>query len=199
MSAAWKEDLPNVKRYYIYQIWPDACAMGGDHGSGDRLREAQRTLPLLYSNMSILSTHGIRPPGGCHFPLEGWSELARTLQPLIERDFYAKKPAESITPPALRSVRYTTSAQDEIAVEFDQPVVWHDGLSREFYLDDKAGEVASGSSSVNVIMLKLKGTQTASKITYLKERDWKQDRLILGTNGLAALTFCDVGIAPAQP
>jgi hypothetical protein len=172
--------------------------MGGRHGSGDRLREAQRTLPQLYSNMSILSTHGIKPPGGCHFPLEGWSELARTLQPLIERDFYAKPPVESITPPALRSVRYTTAAQDEVAIEFDQPVVWHDELPREFTLDDKAGEVVSGSAAGNVITLKIKGSQTATKLTYLKERDWSQDRLILGTNGLAALTFCDVTIAPPE-
>lgn len=198
MSAAWKEDLPNVKRYYIYQIWPNACAMGGRHGSGDRLREAQRTLPQLYSNMSILSTHGIKPPGGCHFPLEGWSELARTLQPLIERDFYAKPPTESITPPALRSVRYTTATRDEVAIEFDQPVVWHDELPREFTLDDKAGEVVSGSAAGNVITLKIKASQAATKLTYLKERDWSQDRLILGTNGLAALTFCDVTIAPPE-
>ena len=55
--------------------------------------------------MSIMSTLGIKPPGGCHFPLEGWTEFARMIQPLIERDFYGKKPAESITPPDLRSVR----------------------------------------------------------------------------------------------
>jgi hypothetical protein len=46
--------------------------------------------------------------------------------------------------------------------------------------------------------LKLKAPQAATKITYLKERDWSQDRLILGTNGLAALTFCDVAIAPPK-
>jgi hypothetical protein len=130
--------------------------------------------------------------------LEGWSELARTLQPLIERDFYAKQPTESITPPALRSSRYTNAAQDEIAVEFDQPVVWHDELPREFTLDDKAGEVVSGSAAGNVITLKIKASQAATKLTYLKERDWSQDRLILGTNGLAALTFCDVTITPPE-
>ena len=42
MSAAWKEDLPNIRHYYIFQIWPNACAMGGHDGSGDRLREVQR-------------------------------------------------------------------------------------------------------------------------------------------------------------
>jgi Concanavalin A-like lectin/glucanases superfamily/Domain of unknown function (DUF2341)/Carbohydrate esterase, sialic acid-specific acetylesterase len=194
MSAAWKEDMPNIRRYYIYQIWPDACAMGGRQGSGDRLREAQRTLPRLYSNMSILSTLGIQPPGGCHYPLEGWSRFASMVQPLIERDFYGRDPAQSITPPDLRSVRYTTAARDEIVLEFDQPVVWQDALVREFYLDDRAGEVISGSASGNVVVLRLNGPSAASRITYLKEREWSQERLLLGANGLAALTFCDVTI-----
>ncbi len=194
MSAAWKTDMPNIKHYYVYQIWPDACAMGGDDGSGDRLREVQRTLPQLYSNMSILSTHGIKPPGGCHFPLVGWSELARMIHPMIERDFYGKQFSESITPPALCSVRYTTKAQNEIAIEFDQPIVWEDALIRDFYLDNEAEEVISGSVKENVLLLKLNESGKATRLTYLKERDWNQDRLLLGTNGLAALTFCDVTI-----
>jgi hypothetical protein len=194
MSAAWKTDMPNIKHYYVYQIWPDACAMGGDDGSGDRLREVQRTLPQLYSNMSLLSTHGIKPPGGCHFPLVGWSELARMIHPMIERDFYGKQFSESITPPALCSVRYTTKAQNEIAIEFDQPIVWEDALIRDFYLDNEAEEVISGSVKENVLLLKLNESGKATRLTYLKERDWNQDRLLLGTNGLAALTFCDVTI-----
>lgn len=67
MSAAWKQDFPNLKKYYIYQIWPDSCSMGGRFGSGDRLREKLRTLPDLYSNMGIMSTLGIRPPVGLSF------------------------------------------------------------------------------------------------------------------------------------
>jgi len=194
MSAAWKQDMPNIRHYYVFQIWPNSCAMGGRDGSGDRLREAQRTLPRLFSHMSVLSTLGIKPPGGCHYPLAGWGEFARLIQPLIERDFYGIAPAGVITPPDLRRARFTNAAKDEIALEFDQPVVWRDSLSREFYLDDQSGAVASGSASENVIVLKLKAPTTATKITYLKERDWSQDRLILGTNGLAALTFCDVEI-----
>ncbi len=199
LSAAWKTDLPNIQKYYVYQIWPNSCAMGGDSGSGDRLREAQRTLPRLYSNMSVLSTLGIKPPGGCHYPLTGWSEFARMLQPLILRDFYAMKTAAAITPPDLRVARYTSAARDEIAIAFDQPILWQESLIREFYLDDQAGEVASGVASGNTLTLKLKAPSQATRITYLKERQWSQDRIILGTNGLAALTFCDVPIALAQP
>ncbi len=195
MSAAWKRDFPNVQHYYVFQIWPDSCSMGGRNGSGDMLREKQRTLPRLYSNMSIQSTLGIRPPGGCHFPLAGWGEFARLIQPLIERDHYGKVPTSSITPPDLRNASYTDAARDRILLEFDQPVVWADGLAGQFYLDGEKGKVASGNVQGNRLTLKLKESSAATKITYLKEFQWSQDTLLHGANGIAALTFCDVPIS----
>lgn len=192
MAAGWKQDFPNVRRYYVFQIWPNSCSMGGKDGAGDRLREKQRTLPELFSNMSLMSTLGIRPPGGCHYPLTGWSEFARMIQPLIERDFYGKSPTASITPPNLRLASFVGSTKDAIALEFDQPVVWNDALTSQFYLDGEKDKIASGSVSGNVLTLKLKEPSTAKTITYLKEVAWNQDTLLNGTNGIAALTFCEV-------
>ncbi|MEI8072375.1 MAG: DUF2341 domain-containing protein [Planctomycetota bacterium] len=198
MAAAWKTDFPNVKNYYVFQIWPNSCGMGGSIGSGDMLREKQRTLPYLFSNMSILSTLGVRPPGGCHYPLEGWAEFARMVQPIIERDHYDFKPTKPITAPNLRKATYATDRT--IALEFDQPVVWADALAGQFYLDGEKDKVASGSVTGNVLTLtltlKLKGKEAsaAQKITYLKETAWSQDSLLNGANGLAALTFCEVPI-----
>jgi hypothetical protein len=194
MSAAWKQDFPNVKHYYIFQIWPNSCSMGGSFGSGDMIREKQRTLPQLYSNMGIMSTHGIRPPGPAHFPLEGWAEFARLIQPLIERDLYGKIPTVSITPPNLKSASYASVAKDVIRLEFDQPVVWTDALAGQFYLDGEKDKVASGSVSGNVLTLKLKEPSAAKKVTYLKETSWSQNTLLNGVNGIAALTFCNVAI-----
>jgi len=127
MSADWKRDFPNVTRYYVFQIWPNACSMGG--GNGDMLREKQRTLPCLYSNMDILSTLGVRPGGGCHYPLEGWSVFARRIQRLIERDFYGLEVDGPITAPNLIRANYTDATGSSIALEFDQPVVWDDLLA----------------------------------------------------------------------
>jgi len=195
MSAAWKQDFPNVEHYYVFQIWPNSCGMGGRNGSGDMLREKQRTLPRLYSNMSIMSTLGIRPPGPCHYPLVGWAEIARLIQPLIERDHYGRVPATSITPPDLRKAAHATA--DTITLEFDQPVAWADSLVDQFYLDGERGKIASGSVSGNVLTLKLKEASTAATITYLKEVTWSQDTLLMGKNGIAALTFCGVPLLPA--
>ncbi len=192
MSASWKTDFPNVRRYYIFQIWPNSCSMGG--GNGNMLREVQRTLPRLYSNMDVMSTLGIKPPGPCHYPLKGWSVFATLLQPLIERDFYGKKPPRSITAPNLTRAFYTGAAKDAITLQFDQPVVWIDSLISEFYLDGAKGKVAAGSASGNIVTLKLTGASKAKKITYIKEMSWSQDRLLIGKNGIAALTFCDVTI-----
>ena len=193
MSAAWKQDFPNLQHYYIFQIWPNSCSMGNGHG--DMLREVQRTLPRLYSHMDVMSTLGIKPPGGCHYPLTGWAAFARLLQPLIERDNYGKLPAASITAPNLRQARYTTAARNAIALEFDQPVVGADSLADQFYLDGQKGKVVSLSIAGNVVTLKLKEPSAAKKIAYLNELNWSQDKLLIGANGIAALTFCDVAIA----
>ena len=197
MAGAWKQDFPNVQQLYVFQIWPNSCSMARD-GSGDRLREKQRTLPQLFSHMSIMSTLGVRPPGGCHFPLAGWAEFARLIQPLMERDFSGKVPAASITPPNLRSASYGGGAKDTIALEFDQPVAWDDKLAGQFYLDGEKGRVASGRVAGNVLTLKLKEASAAKTVTYLKEAQWSQDTLLLGANGIAALTFCEVPVAPGR-
>ena len=197
MSAAWKQDMPNIRHYYVFQIWPNGCGQGGGHG--DLLREKQRTLSRLYSNLDVMSTLGIKPGGGCHYPLTGWSEFARLMQPLIERDFYGRKVPEPITAPDLKQAYYASGAKDAIILEFDQPVIWLDALAGQFYLDDAKDQVATGSVSGNVITLKLKAPATAGKITYLKELNWNQNDLIFGKNGIAALTFCDVPILPEKP
>jgi hypothetical protein len=170
--------------------------MGGRNGSGDMLREKQRTLPALFSKMSILSTLGVRPPGGCHFPLTGWAEFARMVQPIIERDHYGKKTTAPLTAPNLRTAAF--AGNDTITLTFDQPVAWDDKLAGQFYLDGEKGKVASGSVAGSVLTLKLTAPTTATKITYLKEIEWSQEKLLLGTNGLAALTFANVPLAPAK-
>jgi hypothetical protein len=197
MSADWKRDFPNLSHYYVFQIWPNACSMGG--GNGDMMREVQRTLPRLYSNMDVMSSLGIKPPGGCHYPLAGWSEFARLIQPLIERDFHGVKPAGPLTPANLRQAYYTSDAKDAIALEFDQAVAWDDLQAVQFHLDDSNEAVIRGEVTGNVLTLTLNKPATFQRITYLKEMSWKQELILMGRNGIAALTFCNVPVLPSKP
>lgn len=130
--------------------------------------------------------------------MEGWAKFANLVQPLIERDFYGRRVGQPITSPNLKQARFTSNANNELALEFDQPVVWNDSLINEFYLDGEKEMVASGSAAGNVVTLKLKVASTAQYLTYLKEKSWSQKRLLKGNNGIAALTFCDVPIMPHQ-
>ncbi len=198
MAAAWKEDYPNIQHYYLFQIWPKSCAMGFK-GSDNRLREVQRTLPNAFSNMSIMSTLGVEPPGGCHFPAAGYGELARLMCPLVERDNYEKRSQGSITPPNFVRAFYTSKNRTEIVMEFDQPVKWDDALASQFYLADEGGKVKSGRKEGNAITLKLDSPSKARMLTYLDSDHWSQKTLLRGENGIAALTFCEVPISAENP
>jgi len=193
LAAAWKQDYPNVQHYYLFQIWPKSCSMG-INGSDNVLREVQRTLPSCFSNMGVMSTLGIKPPGPAHYLAAGYAEMARLICPLVERDNYGATCPKAVTPPDLKRAFYTSDQKDEMAMEFDQPMVWADPLKTQFHLDGAANQVVSGSASGKVITLKLKGPTTAQRITYLDSAKWSTDNLLYGENGIAALTFCNVPI-----
>lgn len=195
LAGAWKRDYPNVRHYYAFQIWPLACSMGID-GSDNRLREVQRNLPKAFSRLSVLSTLGIEPPGGCHFPAAGYAEFARMLCPLIERDDHGRTFPGPIEPPNLRRAWFTHPDRSVLRLEFDQGIVWTHNLASEFLIDGRRGRVASGSVDGNVLTLHLTGAGDGRTLTYLDGRNWSQTRLLRGTNGLAALTFCEVPIGP---
>jgi hypothetical protein len=197
MAAAWKCDYPNLRNYYVFQIWPKSCAMG-INGSDNRLREVQRTLPTAFSHMGIMSTLGIEPPGGCHYPPEGYAEFARLIAPLVERDCYGRDFRNAITPPNLVRAIFAEGKRDVIALEFDQPVKWDDSLAGQFYLDGEKGKIISGGVAGNVLTLKLAAPSNAKTITYLDSAAWSQKTLLRGTNGIAALTFCEVPLLQSR-
>lgn len=198
LAAAWKTDYPNIQHYYMFQIWPRACAMG-INGSDNMLREVQRTLPRAFSNLSIMSTLGVDPPGGCHYPAAGYADIARLICPLVERDNYGVVFDKSITPPNLVHAYYASEKWDAIVLEFDQPVKWDDALASCFDLDGESGRIASGSVSGKTLTLRLTEPAAAQTLTYLDSKSWKTDNILRGENGIAALTFYKVSILTEKP
>jgi alpha-L-fucosidase len=202
LSAAWKQDYPNIQHYHIFQIWPSGCNMGGTP-AGDMLLEVQRTLPSLYSNMRVMSTLGIvsgsSGRGLAHFDLEGYAQLAQLVGPLVERDNYGLQPAREVTAPNLKRAWFTTAARNEIALDFGQPMAWKDECKAWIYLDDVAAPISAGKVSGNAITLQLTSPSSAKCIAYLSGKDWdgRPDKLLYGANGIAALTFCSVPLAPS--
>jgi hypothetical protein len=193
LAAAWQQDYPNVQHLYVFQIWPKSCSMGVE-GSDNRLREVQRRLPEAFSKLSLMSTLGIQPPGECHYPAAGYAAIAKLIAPLVERDFYGKTFAASITPPNLQRAYYADSARLQLTLEFDQPVVWHPELATQFWFNGQRAPVESGIVQGNQLILKLTSASSASAVTYLDSKSWSPKNVLRGSNGIAALTFCDVPI-----
>lgn len=198
LTAAWKQDYPNIRHYYLFQIWPNACSQGGTRNS-DKLRDVQRRLSRLYSNLSVMPTLDIPSGAYCHFKTDDYEKMGLSMAPLLERDNYGNILDKPIAAPDLQKANYTSDRKDEIALEFDQPMAWNNALLSQFDLDGAKGGIVAGAASGNVITLKLAATNTAKTITYLVDRKWDPKNLLYGKNGIAALTFCEVPIETAKP
>jgi Concanavalin A-like lectin/glucanases superfamily/Domain of unknown function (DUF2341)/Carbohydrate esterase, sialic acid-specific acetylesterase len=202
MAAAWKQDYPNIQHYYVFQVWPLPCSMGP---MDDEIREVQRTLPRLFSNLRVMSTIGIAGPragrGWCHFDLEDYARFAMLMSPVVEIDNYGLIPGQEVTAPNLRRAWFTTSLRDEIALDFGQLMTRNDDMKTELYLDNQKAPVSTGTVAGNIIKLQMAQSSPAKTITYLSGRDWegKPASLIFGANGIAALTFSRVPVeAPSR-
>ena len=193
MAASWKRDMPNVQHYYLFQIWPNACSQGGTKYS-DRLRDVQRRLPRQFAHMSVMSTLGITPEGGCHYPAAGYARMAQLMVPLVESRTYGRVFDKAVTAPDLKRVRQSRTTPNELVLEFDQPMTWKDTMVSQFRLDGQPGRVVSGTVSGSQLRLRTVGEKPVSEITWIVDRSWDPGALVYGTNGIAALTFSEVSV-----
>ena len=122
--------------------------------------------------------------------------MGHAMALLVQRDDHGQKSARSVSAPDLLKALYTSVQQDCIRLEFDQPVEWTESLASQFHLDSVAGHIRSGVSSGNILTLKLTSASDAKTVTYLVDKTWDHKTLLYGSNGIAALTFCEVLIEP---
>jgi len=151
---------------------------------------------VFAEGVSIMSTLGIKPEGPCHYPPAGYAVMAQMVAPLVEHYNYGKTFDKPITPPDLQKAYYSSANKDEITLVFDQPMVWDNAQASQFHLDGKDNLVVAGEVSGNVIKLKLKAASEAKESTYLTDKNWDWNKLLMGKNGIAALTFAEVSLNP---
>jgi len=194
LAAAWKEDMPNLKYYYVYQIYGSGCGTSGTFTS-DMVREIQRTLPRLFSNMSLMSTLAFPSGYACHFTVDDYTRMGLAMAPLVARDNYGFKPKMAVSAPNLQEAYFTGNKRDEIALVYDQAMVWNNAAVTNFCLDRVVGKVTSGTVKGNVIKLQVTGAETSKTIAYVVDQYWRDNtNLVYGVNGIAALSFYGVEI-----
>ena len=64
----------------------------------------------------------------------------------------------------------------------------------QFYINGDNTIIESGNVLANILTLKLKKSILANKITYLDSKNWNQNNILWGENGIAALTFYEVPV-----
>ncbi|MBL8027210.1 MAG: T9SS type A sorting domain-containing protein [Fibrobacteres bacterium] len=196
----WKVDYPGISKFYLCQI---------HHGCGfdyqSYLRDVQRRMADKYSDLSVMSTIGLPGHDGCHYNETGYNQLGDNLYRLAAKDFYGSKDTVGITAPAIKEVKYRNSNKSEIGLVFDQPVLWPADLAGQslknyIYLDGVAGQIDSGRVFGNEVVLYLKNSSNAAKLTYLPNANYTngsvyQGPYLLNSRGVAALTFDGVTIS----
>ncbi|MEZ0539193.1 sialate O-acetylesterase [Fibrella arboris] len=165
-----KRDLPSLKRFYVYQIdiiEPSLAEVA------PVVREAQRVLVDKYADVQVLGSIGTTGFDGLHYSDEGYIQTAQELFWLVARDFYGSTDTDNIDAPNSRRAFYTTSDRKEIILQFNdgQVLNWTDQAGNQladfFYLNGQAGNVAAGKAIGNSIVLTLKNSSSATRLTYL--------------------------------
>ncbi len=204
------EDYPALKKIYTYQN----NIYFGDNKLAGNLRDYQRKINQLYSDCEVMTTFGTSTYDGLHYKLEGYVENGNNIARLIARDFHKSTDTTEITAPNIKSA-YFTAKKDSLILAFDsnQKVSFPEDEPKKniynpsinikdyIYLDGKAGNIESGTGNENHIILKLKTTNEAQKVSYTPD-NYTSDFIsilpgitqIKNSRGIQALTFKDFEI-----
>ena len=205
LRNAWKEDYTPLNKIYVFQIHPGNC--GG--AEQDYLRNVQRLFKADFPEVEVMATVGLDGHDGCHYNDDGYLQMASWVYRLMERDFYHASDTLNIEAPDIQSVYYRDADHTQIAVEYDNPVVWPDdslGASMKdyFYLDGTSGLVQQGYTINDgyTVILQLNNSSNATKLTYLPSYSYNhvptriyEGPWIRGLRGVGALSFFEVPIS----
>ena len=207
LRAAWRADYAPLDKIYVFQIHPGNC--GGIEQ--DYFRNEQRNFKQLFPDVSVMATNGLIGHDGCHYNDDGYLQMAAWIFPLIQRDFYARTDTLNIEAPDLLNAHYSDQSHTQIALEFDQPVLWpEDSLNASmkdyFYLDGESGFVQNGYT-INggyTVILQMTSTREVSLVTYLPSFSYNhaptriyQGPWIRNERGIGALSFFEAAVGDA--
>lgn len=119
----WRQDFPDIKKYFIFQVgliaWPERYA--------GTLRDYQRRTKTIYApfveNIACVGTKGY---DGIHYDSTGHNQTNTELFRMIDRDLYKAKFTGNINSPNVQKAYFSKADRTQIMVEFesDQKMVW---------------------------------------------------------------------------
>ncbi len=184
----WRSDFTALEQLYAFQV-RTGCGV-----SGRGVREVQRQLPSIYSDLQLMSTTAAPTHDGCHYGSAGYNELGQRIARLVLRDLYGSTDVQDITAPDILEAAWLDSARDRVLLTFREPtdtLRWEAGAEVHFQLSN-GQQVIGGAASGNTVLLDLPGPGSATRISYIGhalDGPW-----VTNARGVGLLAFFDVPI-----
>jgi hypothetical protein len=214
------EDIPNLKKIYIYQ---NHVMMQPYVERAGFVRDFQRKVKDLYSDVESIATVGTTHYDGAHYQREGYVQGAVELFQLLSRDFYGSLDVYQINSPNIQYAYYN-APKDSLTLVFDegqQMVYPPDSIDgnftwrlKDFLLFSNTNyninnityfnAVESGFADGNKIKLKLNQAVSYPYLTYTPPSYFVENRFYNGVNlknsiGKRAMTFYMIPILNNPP
>lgn len=223
----WIKDYPAVEQYLVVQT---NLILMDDHKPnplGGTVRNFLRKTKYIYPKTEHFTAIGTPGYDGVHYARSGYEELGRRIFRFFRPKLYNSSDSLNVTCPDIIKAEFTSEKNNEIALTFSEgaDLVWpsdttvtgEDGnplvlrLKDFFYLDeDETREaILSGRAEGNKVILTLKESLNASKISYLPSympknlpdpNDYGTGLLsgpfLRNKRELGAFSFTDVDIIP---
>jgi hypothetical protein len=203
MYNDWREDYPNFKKLYLFQVHM-GCSAGGDEGA---VRDLLRTIKDSIPNVVQVSVMGIDGHDGCHYTTVGYTSIGDMVYKQVARDFYGSDDTVAIDPPNIIKAYYRTPSHDKLILQFTSSgaSLLHSNdtivngifasLNDYFYLGNDTSTVSAISTEGSKLVLHLKAPSNATVISYLPDMNYNHTSVIYegpwltNSRGVGALSF----------
>jgi len=185
MYKNWMKDYPQVDKFIVVQTNVILLNHDNKNPVGGSIRDFLRRTKYLYAKTDHFTPIAVPGYDGVHYTRPGFEEIGRRFFRFIRPTIYKSTDTDNVQCPDIIKAAYTSEQKNEIVLTFDEGQVlkWSAdttvkgengqplllSLKNFFYLDndETKQQVLSGKVDGNKVILTLKESSAATKITYL--------------------------------
>ena len=181
----WEKDYPAVEKFLVMQTNVIVLNHENTVPVGGAIRDFLRRTKYIYPKTDHFTPIGVPGYDGVHYSRAGYEEIGRRLFAFLRPSLYYSTDTSNVRSPDIINARFPKESRNEIILTFDegQELKWaadtvitgQNGqpltlsLKDFFYLDgdETQQQILSGKVEGNQVILTLKESSNATKISYL--------------------------------
>ncbi len=195
----WQLDY-QPQRSYLFQIRP-GCWQGNFHV----IQEAQRRLPQLVPNLSVMSATGMNHDGCHYFFSNGYERAGLDIHRLVAKDLYGAPETPNIYPPQVDTIWFSDCNMTQVSLRLRHSAdtySWTPGWESDFRLEGAPQvQVLNGQITGHTVVLNLSQAPGIgfTGLSYLSH-PLGAEAPVKNANGIGMLAFHNmpVGMCPVS-